>query len=456
MLAPSRGAWLRGPAVVATLIAFLLSIGPSLASAQVLPPQDVAFPLCRPTNPRVNGVPDAGSQWDPAVALRPNGLLYAAWVDPRDEPAGASSIYVGVSDDNGTTWTDLNRSVNEFGPGANEDPAVAVGTDGVLYVAWRGGQDVYVGSSPDGVEWGAAVRVNDVSSFGTVSESRGPAIAVSPNGTILVAWEDWRNGEPDIYAASSADDGRTWRPNVRVNDDFGGAEQRGDPALSVDALGVAYLAWQDARDGPGDPDIFAAVSLDGGRIWSANERVNDDTGAAWQGDPDIEVDFAGTAHVVWQDNRHGTGEVYYARSPSGYGWRPNYRLTEDPATAKRSPSIASEGNQLYAAWLEDGRIAIASSSNGGLTWTDSFGPVNVAGVALGGPALVAGSNGAAYLAWVDDRDVDWDVYSSSCSSPSTSGGFEASVFPYWVLVPLAGVGVAGLSIMWLLARPRKP
>ena len=59
--------------------------------------------------------------------------------------------------------------------------------------------------------------------FNIANFSRGngfPNIAIEPKSQRLyVSWGDYRNGDIDIFVASSADRGRTWSKPTRVNDD---------------------------------------------------------------------------------------------------------------------------------------------------------------------------------------------------------------------------------------------
>ena len=80
----------------------------------------------------------------------------------------------------------------------------------------------------------------------------------------------------DIYVSYSDDDGRTWSSPVRVNDDSSGGDQ-GFPSITVDSDGVVYVAFFDHRDNQDKAqyDVYYAKSLDNGKTFSKNIRIND-------------------------------------------------------------------------------------------------------------------------------------------------------------------------------------
>jgi len=62
-----------------------------------------------------------------------------------------------------------------------------------------------------------------------------------------VAWEDWRNGEDDIYFNYSDDYGATW-PTTDIRLDVGdapGANDSENPRITSDGNGHVYVVWQD-------------------------------------------------------------------------------------------------------------------------------------------------------------------------------------------------------------------
>ncbi|MBC8265168.1 MAG: hypothetical protein H8E47_13720 [Anaerolineales bacterium] len=273
-------------------------------------------------NERVNDYTSTVCYFDaPAIAMDGSGNAYAVWDDQRSE---GHHIYFAYRPAGGN-WSTSSRVDDEAGSGCRI-PDIAVDAAGNAYAIWADRRaifrtDIYFVYRPAGDSWGASAKVNDVSvSDGPVA----PAIAIDGMGNAYAVWTDFRNVSSrwaDIYFAYRPAGGQ-WGPNVRVNDDTGRADQV-EPGIAVDTTGNAYAVWLDFRndpdgywDGPiNNADIYSAYRPVGGN-WGPNERVNDDTGTALQEIPSIAVDGAGNTYAVWEDNRNGAGDIYFAYRPA--------------------------------------------------------------------------------------------------------------------------------------------
>jgi hypothetical protein len=103
-----------------------------------------------------------------------------------------------------------------------------------------------------------------------------PQIDMAPNenggpARLYVAWNDYRNGDVDIFCASSVNGGVTWDHPIRVNSDelHNGADQLFQ-WLAVDATtGAVYVVFYDRRRDPAnrEVDVVLARSTDGARTF---------------------------------------------------------------------------------------------------------------------------------------------------------------------------------------------
>ncbi len=86
-------------------------------------------------------------------------------------------------------------------------------------------------------------------------------------------------------------------------------------------------------------------------------RVNDDTGAIYQGTPSLAVN-AGRVHASWSDERtRGSTwrDIYSASSTDGLTWGANLRVNDDsiPFNLQDTSTIAVDaGGNVYAAWFD--------------------------------------------------------------------------------------------------------
>ena len=241
---------------------------------------------------------------------------------------------------------------------------------------------------------------------------RAVQIAVDGSGTVYAVWEDLRNGNRDIYFAYRTVGGN-WSTNIRVNDDAGQANQL-EPALAVDDAGNVYVVWTDDRHDSGD--IYFAYRPAGGNFES-NVKINDDVGSSWQRQPDIAVDGNGKVYAVWCDDRLGDADIYFSHWQIGSPWSINVRLNDDTGdSGQYDPALAvdSVGN-AHAAWI-DRRVSNTDSvyfsyRPAGGTWVPTV-LVNDDTVATYrySPDIAVDNSGNAYALWRDDRSGNSDIY----------------------------------------------
>ena len=392
---------------------------------------------------RVNDNPNPARQQDPSLAVAPNGTILVAWEDDRN---GNLDIYLSWSADGGLTWgdalpdTDV-RVDDDAGGATQSDPSVAVGPDGSVCVVWRdwrsGNADAYFARSTDGGRsFASNVRVDDATGTTWVET---PQVQVASDGTIYVAWVDYRNGLPDIYFTKSADDGLTFGDgalngnDVKINDDTTDAAQF-EPGLVADG-GMVYVAWRDDRSG--NWDIRLSNSTDGGATFGdglpdTDGIVNDDPGFADQFNPTVAA-RGGVLLVAWADYRAGSGDIRFSSSVDGGatfgdGLANNNDVLANDDTggaAQETPSIAVDPDGLLSVvWadLRDGafdfNIYHANSTDGGASFGDGLQNNNDDLVVTGPPStnqtapVVALTASFAVAAWTDTRNDFGDIYFS--------------------------------------------
>jgi len=340
----------------------------------------------------------------PSIAVDTCGNINVVWMDCRDG-FDTEDIYFSRSTNEGSTWSTSVKVNDEF-PGNCAWPSLDVDNSGNLYVAWEqeGDGNIYFSMSADsGKTWTPDVRVNeDVPGY-----KGAPSLAVDGDGNIYITWSDDRNGPADIYFAKSTDGGSTWTtPNVKVNSPSSGYQLLSHTA--VGDSGWVYAIWCDNRAGVWDG--FFSMSKDSGGTWSPDVRVNDDDHRN-VGDPRVAVGRDGVIYVVWK-----VGGIYLAKSmDDGQSWtNPNIKVNSDSLdiTTYQQPCVSVDDEEkVYVIWKarESGQpywphIYSAMSSDSGTTWTAPEIRVDDS-LCLGGeyPSLDVDPLGNVYVAWDGSR-----------------------------------------------------
>jgi hypothetical protein len=289
--------------------------------------------------------------WDPAIAVAPDGTVYASFMLAR-----SSQWYpvVAASFDHGLTFPQVSSLQPPDPKNWGDRDFLAVGPDGTVYLTWdygpertsvtsicatggscaflTGDLNVVVQKSTDrAASWSS---MTDVSPGFPASGGDSAPLVIEPSGRIDVLYQGYQITNTTTftmnpaysYFTSSTDQGSTWSPPVRVGASGGTmslAEWWIDGDLGMDAAGNLYATWDtqgtSAAGSPNDVG-WLSFSTDHGSHWSPPLQAPPDRLNV----PHImEVAGAGSgvAYVGWLSNSDPRGYAAYLRAFSiTRGW----------------------------------------------------------------------------------------------------------------------------------------
>ena len=254
------------------------------------------------------------------VATTKGGQAGAAWSQGQQRDA---HVYYAAITINDYAIEDAPPQLvdNSKDKDVQQYPALAFTKLGKV-IAWedrrQGATRIFSAFSPGGKAFQDYHLLNEFApspnpELGKGSGAMRPVLASDGRQTVVAAWMDkrnWRSGY-DVYAALSVDGGKKFGANEQAQDMFGEnvPQWHASIALSNNA-DVAAVAWDDTRNE--NPDVFYSLRVEG--EWSEDYELPGASGAGRQSHPVIAFDEQGILHAVWLDSVDSQTRLQYARS----------------------------------------------------------------------------------------------------------------------------------------------
>jgi hypothetical protein len=233
-----------------------------------------------------------------------------------------------------------------------------------------------------------------------------PQIVGDGDGGAVIAWGDYRSGEGDIYAQRVLSDGIVAWTTDGISLCTAAADQY-VPVLIHDGTSGAIVAWEDHRGA--DTDIYAQRVYGDGTLAWATDGISLSVAAGDQGWPAITSDGAGGAIVAWHGGCGGSPGICAQRvHPDGsVAWTPGgVAVSSGPGYY---PQIAGDqAGGAIVVWQTDyGSAADLYAqrvySDGVVAWAAGGVPLTLAPGGLYNSVLASDGNGGAIVAWQDER-----------------------------------------------------
>lgn len=242
---------------------------------------------------KVNDDGGHAAQAAPAMAVDPYGTAHLVWEDYR---RGGADLYYTARVSSGE-WIP-NQAFDHPPGGDQRRPALAVAPDGWLYAAWldgrNGGTDVYASRLPPGGHvWWPNSRLSTLS---TADASRGPAVASDALNRTHAIWIDAK-GSLQLAILPGRQD--FWQPARTLY-----RPDRGQPlevSVAAGPGGRSFAAWRESREDEEGSRIYAAQIPDAGLL--VPSRVDGSRTVSHGAAPLTAIDAMSRFHVIWQGRR---------------------------------------------------------------------------------------------------------------------------------------------------------
>lgn len=260
----------------------------------------------------------------------------------------------------------------------------------------------------------------------TIYNPERPRITSDGSGGAVVAWHDDRSGDSDVYVqrAAAANGAPQWTVNgVAVTGTTGDQIY---PMITEDGAGGVIIAWQDSRNG--DFDIFAQrIDIATGTPqWTVNGVAVAATGGD-QASPMIVPDGMGGAVITWQDDRNGNDDIYAQRLSMVSGapeWTGQGVVVCAANGEQKNPRVIYDGaGDVIISW-EDFRNGAnydiyaqkIDMATGAVQWGNNGKAVSAMAGNQTEHRIVPNGSGGAIIIWKDDRNLDEDIYAQEIRS----------------------------------------
>ena len=209
----------------------------------------------------------------------------------------------------------------EFGvpcPKGSHEPQISVGTNGHVALAWGTRERISCcyGDPADQASFQRVHTMPEKLSY-SVGMRRGPRIEILTGDQIVltaIGGEKGGGKDGDLLAWRSLPEKETWSVVQRINSTPGTARE-GLHAMARGAHGELYCAWIDLRSGR--PQVYGALSRDGGATWVNEGLVSGDAEICPCCAPSTCFDGESAACVMWRGVSKGARDMQLARSSDG-------------------------------------------------------------------------------------------------------------------------------------------
>ncbi len=360
-------------------------------------------------------------QGSPDIIMFADKSFLTVWEDERN---GDLDILAQKFDSAGTPILSTLKVNDETIPADQFLPSADVSPAGKVVITWVDGKNLEIMAQrldSNLNKTGANFKVNS----GPNNSAYAPSVAIAPNGNFVITWEDIRFGY-HIFAQRYDSSGTALGSNFQISTDAG-LYPHLYPSISADGKGDFVIAWEDYRNIDGD--IYFQRYDSAGVAQGSNSQANSDIGSEDQYQPDIKKAYDGKMIFTWVDMLNGNQDIYFQRATSGGALQGSpVKVNSDGGIDPQwEPSIDTDSLGNFMISWADYRSAPAIYLQRYDTLGNALG-INTQASDVGltrerhSPALYLPNAGDLVVSWMDYRNKNYDIYLQRLTASGTKKG----------------------------------
>lgn len=254
-----------------------------------------------------------------------------------------------------------------------------------------------------------------------------PRLALDSAGNVYVVWQDYRHGsQAKIYAQKYSSGVAQWAGDKVI----GSANNQILPDVLVDDSGNGlYIAWNDNSNGNQDAYLVKLHTATGNDLWGGSRKIDTAADNQDQTKPRLALAPDGDLIVAWQDSRNDSGDIYAIRYKNDHSTEWNeFKVSSDGGSSEQNTPVVITGadDNTYVAWvdLRDGNQDVYAqklSPAAAKLWAGDL-KINSDGGSTNQsyPNLAIDADNDLYAVWTDERNgaTNQDIYAQKIASSS--------------------------------------
>ena len=248
------------------------------------------------------------------------------------------------------------------------DITMALDSNRYLHYVWRSDRDedfsqwnlYYIRRTPGG-GWQGFTKVTS-----SAANEVNPQIEVGPGNVIHLIWHENSGGRNRVFYKKKPTAFGDWEEGngTVISDSPSNAH---NASMAIDSDGNIHVVWEDQR-GSSTEIFYRKIDGSTGMPIGIGRQISDDGYSSLR--PSITVDTEKNIHVVWQDYKYaGRVELFYTKCSAGGMWDDTTTRLTTYNSESTTPNIVSDSfNNLYVVFVDTRYDTVYNNTNNEQVW----------------------------------------------------------------------------------------